>query len=137
METVDEARFLTELTVLAETFGETLTPPRIEGYARALADLGIEEIAEAISLAARSCRFFPKPAELRELIEGTPSDIAAEAWAALLNAYHKAGFWTSVLFQDGAIATAVEECFGTWALCSEALAKLSAEMLRAKQKELF
>jgi hypothetical protein len=66
--TADErTTFAMHLGVLAETFGETLTKPRLEGYFLGLADLPLEAVTHAIRAALVACKFFPRPAELREL----------------------------------------------------------------------
>lgn len=57
------------MTFLAETMNEPMSPGRIEGYWRALADLSIDEVRGAVDQALVACtEFFPKPGKLRELI---------------------------------------------------------------------
>lgn len=76
----DESHFAASLGVLAETFGETLTPARLEGYALALRDLPLAEARGAVELALRTCTFFPRPAELRALAgAGAPDAGLVEA----------------------------------------------------------
>lgn len=70
----DRAAFGRHIAVLAETFGETLTEPRLEGYFLALRDLPLEGIQRAIETALACCKFFPRPAELRELAGDVPPD---------------------------------------------------------------
>lgn len=67
MTDTDHPRFVALLAILAETFGETVTPPRLEGYWLALRDLPLEAVEWAVKLALIRSRFFPRPAELREL----------------------------------------------------------------------
>lgn len=131
----DLLRFSQVVTVLEAAFDKELSQPAKDAYWIALEDLSIDEVEIAGQYALRQCRFFPKPAELRELVQGTSDDAAMKAWTELLHAFLKAGYWTSVLFEDGALATAIEYAFGTWVICSEQLHTLSDEMLRAKQKE--
>ena len=131
----DLRRFSKMISVLEVTFDKELSQEAKDAYWIALEDLPIESLERAGKQAMRECAFFPKPAELRKRVEGTPEDAATKAWTDLQSAYRRAGFWTSVLFADGAIAAAIEYVFGTWSLCSEQLNTLSPEMLRAKQKE--
>jgi hypothetical protein len=133
----EQANVTKALGTLAVVLGEDISGDRLEAYLAVLDDLNGAAIERAVGALAKTARFFPKPAEIRELIVGAPGDTALKAWTDLQCAYRRAGYWTSVLFEDGAIAAAVEYVFGTWALCSEQLNLLSPEMLRAKQKEFF
>ena len=112
-----------------------MTAPGMQAYFRALDDLTIEQVEYAMSRCLKSCRFFPKPVEIREVIEGTTEDQALSAWQQVEHAFKKAGYWTSVLFENGAIARSIERVFGTWVECSQFLHVESPEMIRAKQKQ--
>jgi hypothetical protein len=62
------------LAMLAEVFGESLTPARLAVYDQALDDLAAPDIKTACDRALRECKYFPRPAELRELVgAGGPS----------------------------------------------------------------
>ena len=65
-----EARFAlaAELLRLAEVFRLPITEGLAEEYAEALKDFDITEIREAVRVAISSCRFFPVPAELIEMM---------------------------------------------------------------------
>jgi hypothetical protein len=56
-----------QLTILAEAFGEPMTPQRLKIYAEDLVDIGQERLTQGFTHARRECRFFPRIAELREL----------------------------------------------------------------------
>lgn len=56
------------LAALAEVLAEPLSPVRIAGYRAALDDLPAAEVFAAIGEAAKACKFFPRPAELREIV---------------------------------------------------------------------
>lgn len=66
----DRVEFANGLHVLAETFREPVSEIRSEGYWDALKDLHLESWQFAVRQALKSCRFFPKPVELREMVEG-------------------------------------------------------------------
>jgi hypothetical protein len=70
--TDEREAFLRNLSVLAETLGETVTTGRLVGYAVALEDVPAECIQIGLERAMRECKFFPKPVELRELGEQSP-----------------------------------------------------------------
>jgi len=72
-----------QLTVLAELLGETVSAQRLALSAQTLSDLSEQQLKSAFARAARECKFFPKPVELRELAEGKPEDkMIVEAEAA-------------------------------------------------------
>jgi hypothetical protein len=75
MTDADRDPFGRHMAVLAETFGEVLTTPRLEGYFLALRDLDLEPVRRAIKTALSACKFFPRPAELRELAGDVPPDV--------------------------------------------------------------
>jgi hypothetical protein len=64
------------LVALAEFFRQDLgaQPKRLAAYADALEDISLEQLARAQKRAQRECKFFPMPAELRELAEGNAKD---------------------------------------------------------------
>lgn len=131
----DWNKFTKAITVLAESLGGDLSAGSMQAYFRALDDLPIEQVEYAMGQCLKSCRFFPKPVEIREAVQGSEADQALSAWQQVENAFKKAGYWTSVLFENGAIARAVEHVFGTWVECSQYLHSESPEMIRAKQKQ--
>ena len=68
----DKDQFFKQLAVLAETLGEPMSPVRLAGYCSALEDLPLEGVALAMQDAMKACIFFPKPAELRQLMADNP-----------------------------------------------------------------
>jgi hypothetical protein len=62
----DAHGFATRLTLLAELLAEPMSPTRLAGYRAALDDLPVEDVYGALGQAAKECRFFPRPVELRE-----------------------------------------------------------------------
>ena len=86
MTSADSEEFAALLAGLAEIFGETLSKAKVLGYFDALADLTLDEARAAIRATARTCRFFPKPAELIEAVRGTADDHVERAWVRWLDA---------------------------------------------------
>lgn len=72
-----EARLVPALDALAATFGHQWKPQQLEGYLTALSDLPIERLIDACQATARTEKFFPKPAILRE--RATLSRVPIEA----------------------------------------------------------
>ena len=70
METSDQEKFANSLGVLCEIFDKQISPIVIRAYFQALRPYPVEEVEGAISQAIVSCKFFPRPVELIELITG-------------------------------------------------------------------
>lgn len=130
----DRPAFVALLTAVGETFGVTLSTPRIELYWRALADVDVTDVRRACDAWLRTGTRFPVPAQLRALAgEGTPEDRAASAYAALWAAAKTIDSYASVRMDDPALVFAFEATFRTWpAFCG---LDLSPEMWAAKRKE--
>jgi len=110
----DRERFAAILGVLAETFAETLSPARAEGYFQALADLEIGEVEDAARSCMRACRYFPRPIELREALHGSAEDVAELTWARFLGGVRDIGGWDSVTFADPILHRVVLDLWGDW-----------------------
>jgi hypothetical protein len=85
-----EKQRLIKLGGLANIFGAEPTGAVLDVYLQALEDLPDEQFTRAISLAIKNLKFFPKPAELRELVgaDGSSLDQKSEthkAWDILLS----------------------------------------------------
>ena len=74
--------FARALTGVAMIYGETLTPARIESYWAALEPYGEDNLIKALKQSVRENKFFPRPAELVAILEGSTQDIEAESFAA-------------------------------------------------------
>lgn len=70
MTNADRKAFAQSLAVVAETFGETMSRERVEAYFRALFDLSWPAVDGALQASIRRLKWFPKPAELRDLARG-------------------------------------------------------------------
>lgn len=66
MISADRPRFAACLASLAEVFQRDVSESLATVYFDALSDLPLEEVGVAVRRAHRECRWFPKPAELRE-----------------------------------------------------------------------
>ena len=113
MQRTDMVAFGRELLVTAEVFAETLSEARTLGYFEALSDLPVDTVLEGLRQARRRCRFFPKPAEVRDLILGSVEDRAREAWRRVLAALEHVGTYETVDFGDS-VTHGVIEALGGW-----------------------
>lgn len=110
----DDLEFATLMTGLAEVFAEPMSAMRVAGYFGALKPFDLADVTRAINQALRECRFFPKPAELIELIEGSKDGQAGKAWASLVEAARKGGQYASLWMEDFALAAAFRRTFPSW-----------------------
>lgn len=101
------------MALLGESFRrKDITPTTIRAYAIGLAGLSAEQLQAATYAAMRTCKFFPAPAELRELAgEARPEDAAERAWGQFSGAIARHSVYQSLDFQDRVI-NAVVRSFG-------------------------
>lgn len=109
----DKPEFSKSLAQIAAVFDKTLTPFLVDAYFDALADFPFDRVDGAFRQAVATKTFFPRPAEIRELLEGSGDDRANQAWAAFMQAVNDGGN-ASVKFLDPAAASAVDSVFGSY-----------------------
>lgn len=113
--TQEDARtFAKGMLLLGETFNEPVSEMRIDAYFEALSDLPIETVSQAVRLALKACRFFPRPVELREMVEGTAAGNADAAWGEVLTEVRRVGYVGVPRFTDARTERAVRETWGGW-----------------------
>jgi hypothetical protein len=121
MTDADRGVFGEGMFVLGETFNEPVSEIRAEAYFDALKDFTLVQATTAIRLAMRSLRFFPKPVELREMVEGTPDGNADTAWAAVLEQIRRVGYLGWPTFQDERVPETIRQLWGSWSRLCETL----------------
>ena len=124
----DRGRLATALMVLGETFNEPVSELRAEGYFEALRDMGIEAIEAAVRMALRTKTFFPKPAELRELVSGNREEMAELAWLELVSEVRRVG-WCGTPQLSETTHAAMERVWGNWVHLCETLPGAGPELL--------
>lgn len=117
----DRPHFAEAMHAMAETFNEPMSDIRAEAYFDALRDLPMGRVNAAVRLALRTCRFFPKPVELRELVEGSADQRADFAWGEVLEQIRRVGYMGSPTFTDPAISDTVCQVWGGWRRLCETL----------------
>ena len=98
---------------LGETFGMEISAFKLRIYQEALKDFSDEQIQMAMGMAIKGLKFFPKPVELIELMQGNPEENAVEAWGLLLETIKTQGAYKSIMFADAKIGHCVE-MMGGW-----------------------
>lgn len=133
MHVSDSGEFVRRLVVLGELFEAKLSPAKQALYFEALRDLPFEAVARGLDQAARTCTFFPRPAELRALAVGDVDDAAEAAWMALRKAMARVGGYSSLVTSNPELGESILAVFGSWPdACSS---ELTPEMWASKRKE--
>jgi hypothetical protein len=120
MNELDRAPFAEAMYLLGDTFNEPVTELRIEGYFAALNDFEMQDINVAVRHAMRTCKFFPKPVELREMIAGNAEDAADAAWGAVLKEIRRVGYMGVPNLEPRSLE-AVRQLWGGWRRLCETL----------------
>ena len=102
------------LMLMGDTFNEPVGELRAEGYFDALRDLEIGDVLTACREAIRTARFFPRPVELRDTIEGHTEDRAEMAWILVQREVRRVGYTGVPEFPDTATERAALELYGGW-----------------------
>lgn len=110
----DAPRFMGRLLTVAELFDIALSDRRAQAYYDLLSDLPLEVAELGLAAAAATCRFFPKPIEVREAATGDLETLTERGWQGLHTAARKAGAYSSLLVDDAALAATLVACFGSW-----------------------
>jgi hypothetical protein len=109
----DRSRFAELMYALSETFDTKVSALRVQLYFDALVDLPIAAVERAARLAVGTLRFFPKPTELRELVQGNVEDEAGIAWAAFQREVSRVGYMREPDL-PAATMDAIRLVFGDW-----------------------
>jgi len=120
---LNEKLILSKLMALAECLDKPLSETTQEIYLNALSGYEDAAVIEAINTAGKTCRFFPKPAELIKMISGDKTIKALAAWDAVLDTVRKKGrrFNGSL----GEVSDAAVRMVGGWErICDQPTAQL-------------
>ena len=130
----ERTTFSDSMTALGVIFGQAVDKTMRQAYWQFLRDLPMPDFLRAIEAAGKTLKWFPKPAELRELSGAGVAVNAAEAWEAVIGAMRKHDYTASVDF--GPLVNAVVRNLGGWLwLCDRSERDLTFE--RKKFEELY
>lgn len=132
MTTDDVTAFLQRLEALAEMYDAKFSETKQMLYFAALEDLPFDEVVRALNIALRTCKFMPRPSELRELVTDSTDDAAELAWLEYKRIARVDGAYRSPTV-DAALADTLIAVFGSWE--SACWTELSPEMWASKRKE--
>lgn len=121
----DRKMFNKFMAGLGETFDKEISEILLDIYWGALENFSDEQCKGAFNKAVISCKFFPKPVEIIELIGDGPGKLEdrAEVQASeVVWAVRHIGVYRSVQFNDPVTTAVIQQCWGGWIqLCSELL----------------
>ncbi len=133
MNSDDKGQFSTALVEASFIFTKDITKPMLKIYFELLEDLDINDIHRAIKKHCQVGQFYPKPADIRCIVNsGTPStkDKATLAWLDITAAIGKIGPYRSLTLDDR-LAMKIVKHVGGWSnLCN-----LSYKELDFKKRE--
>lgn len=97
------------LTLTGMWSDEVIDEPKVAAYQMALGPYSYEQVMTAAAKHMQSSKWFPKAAELIELIPVPPAITPGEAWSMVQKQINRHGFngWDNVLFDDPDVADAV------------------------------
>ncbi len=111
--------FLQRFIGLCQFFGIEADEFRTQIYFRALNPYPVQDVVQGVDKAISKCRFFPRPVELLEFIEGKVEDRAEVEAGKVYQAIVEVSGSKAVVFDDPVTAAVVARGFGGWArLCS-------------------
>ena len=111
--------FAALLGTVSEVYGrDKPTTQAVALYLLLLERFTFEQVRMALLTHMGSSRFFPVPADIVLLLEGSVEDRASMAWGSVLKAISKAGGWNRVEFEDPCIAPCLEALGGWGHLCA-------------------
>lgn len=122
MQDNDRPKFASLMKVLGETFGNTApSKEKMEIYFRALSDMPIEKIDEAVLNLVNTRTItstFPVPAEIRNAVGARIDDLALLALDKAEGGVSRHGYCTSVVFDDPVIHMVIDSMGGWPKFCA-------------------
>lgn len=124
MDATNKKEFAIALGALGIATGKEVDGPLVDVYWQFLRDLPLEGFRNAIGEAGKRLKWFPKPAELRELAEGPNRITAAMQWAHVRRTMDTLDIYGSPDF--GPLVNAVIHALGGWKeLCEKTVTQLT------------
>lgn len=110
----ERKEFMDMFSGLCLTLGKEPSKNLILAYHTALSRFDIGVVKEAINKAVVSFKWFPKPVEIIELIEGSSVDNSEIQCAQAFEAVRRVGPYESVVFDDPVTQEVIKQYYGGW-----------------------
>lgn len=127
MDTHEKPAFAKLLTGMAAVHDKILSKAVVEIYWQSLARFAFADVQRALQAHIDNPdggQFFPKPADVIRLLEGSGHSKASSAWAKVEKAISQIGSYTSVVFDDALIHAVIEDMGGWVRLCQTTIDQL-------------
>lgn len=117
---LNKANFITIITSLSDMFGKPISEFMLDVYFEALKDYEDTQVKSAVFKCLKNYKYntLPKPADILEYLEGSPSDKSLIAWVKAKEAVSKGGYVASIKFDDPIISHCLQELGGWQWFCS-------------------
>ena len=113
----DREKFLKNMALICDMNDRKISEPLTDLYWKILEPFTDEECENAFKKIIQSCRFFPKPVDFIEILNGKKQDQATIAWIEVLGAVKSIGNYQSVKFSNPAIHSVINAMGGWPQLC--------------------
>ena len=127
MQNHDLIEFTATLIKIGELYGKAISEILTDLYWQSLKCFEWQDVKRAFEAHihnADSGQYFPKPADLVRLIEGTGATKALQAWTKVYKAILQIGAYQSVVFDDPLIHAVLEDLGGWVKLCATSVKDL-------------
>lgn len=121
-------QFAKGLGILAATYRSPLSALQTEAYWSALSDMPAAEWDAAVRVCLRTCKFFPRPVEIREAVSGPASDRADVAWGDVLGEVRRVGYLGTPKLPTGTLE-AIRQTWGSWTRLCQTLPSEGPELV--------
>jgi len=126
----DQIKFKEYMATLCELHDRTLSVMLTDLYWKVLEPFTDQQCESAFKEIIYSSRFFPKPADFIETLQGTKKNKATASWLVVLESVKRIGNYQSVKFADQVIHSVVQAMGGWPELCM-----MENDDVKWKQKE--
>lgn len=107
--------FLKSMNILESAFKEKMSKNAINIYWLRMKDYNDKEFKEAIIRCVDELKYFPRVANIRDILDGTNEDETELAWDYLIKIMEEKGYYQSVSFPKyPAIGAVIENIAGDW-----------------------
>lgn len=133
---MDKNTFLKSISVLESAFKEKMSKGAINIYWARLKNYNDKKFKEAVIRCTDELNYFPKIAELKNMLEGSPADEAELAYLEFKKVLDNEGSYMSVSFSKYPAVVKVIEALGGWIRISDTLID-DEKWLRIQFKKLY